>query len=420
VSGYIRLLRTHPDFARLWLAQVISLFGDWFNTIVLLALVARYSDEQTKGLAVSGFLLARLVPPLLVSPFAGVLVDRFDRKRLLIFSDVLRAGVVLLLLVANAPDRLWLIYVLTIVQFTLSAIFEPGRSAITPSLIPHDELVAANTLSSVTWSVMLAVGAMVGGVVADLFGTSTALVIDALSFALSAVLITQIRIPQQGPTVHSVKPVQDRTFMDGLRYVARHPETAVTLLVKLGQSLGNVDALVTIYATEVFVLGKDGTTSLSILFASFGIGAVLGPLMLNRFNDGSVRTLRRLIAVGFVWIVLAWLLMSGAASLWVVALALVIRAMGGSVNWTYSSVIIQKSTANEYLGRMFSLDMAGFQFASIISILVTGILVDTIGTPNIQQIVLLMAVVSMIPLLLWLLTLVWLEKRSAVPVSIGD
>src|SRR5689334_3090348 len=97
------------------------------------ALVSNYSGGS--GLAVSAFLLSRFIPPMVIGPFAGVLADRFDRKRLLIFSDVSRAVVVLLLLFATSPDRLWLIYVLTIVQFALSSVFDPGRNAIMPSLL---------------------------------------------------------------------------------------------------------------------------------------------------------------------------------------------------------------------------------------------------------------------------------------------
>ena len=156
------------------------------------------------------------------------------------------------------------------------------------------------------------------------------------------------------------------------------------------------------------------------MFAAFGVGAVIGPLMLNRFNDGSVRTMRRLIAFGFAWIVVAWAVLGSASTITVVVLALIMRAMGGSANWTYSSVIIQKSTPDEYLGRMFALDMAGYQFASIISIVATGLLVEQMGAENVRQIVLFMAVVGMIPLSLWIWATLWVEKRSAVPATAGD
>lgn len=408
MSEYIRLLRNNRDFARLWLAQVVSLLGDWFNTIVLSALVSNYSGGS--GLAVSAFLLARFIPPLIIGPFAGVLADRFDRKRLLIFSDVSRAIVVLMLLFATTPDRLWLIYVLTIIQFALSSVFDPGRNAIMPSLLQQEDLVLANTLSSVTWSAMLAVGAIVGGVVAALFGATVALVIDAASFAISALLISQIK---SRPVKHKTgESRSEQGLVDGLRYAWQHPATAVVLLVKLGQSLGNVDALMIIYATELFVIGEGGTTSLSIMYAAFGIGAVIGPIILNRFNNGSVRGMRRLIIVGFISMTLGWLVFSGASSLAIVAVALLLRAMGGSSTWTYSSIILQKSVPDHFLGRIFSLDMVGFQFASVISTLTTGLLVDTFGTDNVRQIVLGMGIVSLLPLILWTLVVPRLEKHE--------
>jgi MFS family permease len=420
VSEYIRVLRNNPDFARLWIAQVISLLGDWFNTIVLSALVSQYTNGS--GLAVSGFLLARFIPPLVISPFAGVLVDRFDRKRLLIISDMSRAIVVLLLLLANSPEYLWLIYVLTVIQFCFSAVFDPGRNAIMPSLLPQTDLVIANTLSSVTWSFMLAVGAIIGGVVAALFGTATALLIDACSFAISALFISQIRQrPEYSVNVNFTSNdlkvanpnISQNSFMDGLRYVAAHPTSAAILLVKFGQSIGNVDGLLIIYATKLFVIGEGGTTSLSLMYAAFGFGAVIGPILLNRFNDGSVKIMRRLIIIGYVLITLGWVALGGANSLLLVCLALVLRAMGGSSTWTYSSVIIQKNTPDNFLGRLFSLDQLGFQFATVITILITGWLLEELGVLGVRPIVFGTAVVSLVPLLLWIAAIPWMEKQDA-------
>jgi MFS family permease len=420
VSAYLSLLRTRPDFARLWLAQVISLLGDWFGVIVLSAVVAEYSGGS--GLAVSGFLLARFIPPLIVGPFAGVMVDRFNRKHLLIFSDISRAVAVALMVLANSPDRLWLIYLLTVVQFSLSAIFDPARSAILPSVLPRDQLVIGNTLSSVTWSVMLAVGAIIGGVVAAYLGTAAALLIDAATFVISAVLIAQMTLhPEYVQDMEREARREKQGFVDGLRYLANRPAILAALLVKTAQSLGNVDALMVVYASELFIMGNDRTTPLSIMYAAFGIGAVVGPLLLNRSNDGSVRRMRRLIIVGFAWITLGWFVMGGAGILPLVSLALVVRAMGGSVNWTYSSVIIQKSVADNFLGRMFSLDMAGFQLASAISITATGALVDAVGAENVRQVSYLLGAISLIPLALWVLALPRLERAEAqVAPAAGD
>ncbi len=416
MNAYWRLLRNNPDFTRLWLAQVVSLLGDWFNTIVLAVLVEEYSGGS--GLAVSLFLLARFVPPMLVGPWAGVLVDRLDRKRLLILSDLLRALVVLLLLLADGPQMLWLVYVLTALQFTLSAVFEPGRNALLPTLLPKEGLVLANTLGSVTWSTMLAAGAIAGGIVATQLGTSAALVIDSLTFVVSALLIMSIRTNTSVAAgarkiVEAVEAEESRGLREGLRYLRRSPATLAVLLVKAGVSLGSVDTVMIIYASQLFTIGKDSSTPLSIMYAAYGAGAVAGPLLLNRFNDGQVHVMRRLIRFGFLFMSFGWLLMSGAGTLPLVALALTLRAMGTSVCWTYSSVIIQKSVPDRYLGRMFSLDMTSFQFVGAFSILLTGLLIDFFGVALVRQVVLLMAIISLMPLILWTLLVPRLEAHVA-------
>lgn len=443
---YAQLLRENPNFTRLWLAQVVSLLGDWFNTIALSTLVARYSGGS--GLAVSLFLMARFLPPLIVGPFAGVLVDRFDRKQILIYSNILRTGIVLLLLLATSPDRLWLIYVLTILQFMLSALFEPGQSALIPSLIKRRDLVVANTLTSITWSVMLALGAIIGGIVGALFGTAVALVIDAMTFAVAAALIASIQVPER-----VTQPKRDDqseetgSFLEGLRYLRNNPAIAAVSLVKGGGSLGNTDTLMTIYATEIFILGVDGQLSLGMLYSAFGFGAILGPLLLNRVNDGSVMRMTYLIAIGFGFQVVGYILLGGSTTLLLVSAALLIRAMGGSANWTYSSVILQERVPDNYLGRVFALDLAFFQLATVVSIITHGSLIDLIrqqigtrnplldaldmpyfgfiqmlGTPDLQLLTLGTAAVTVLPLLLWLAAIPRLKRRhAAMPAPVmGD
>ena len=155
VHSYLSLLRARPEFRRLWLASVVSFAGDWFNTIASVILVTRYTES---GLAVGALFLARTLPQFLLGPVAGVVADRFDRKRVMVISDLLRAGIVLSFLFVDRPERLWLLYVLTVAQFTVSAFFQPASAAILPSLVQRDELVTGNVISSITWSAMLALG----------------------------------------------------------------------------------------------------------------------------------------------------------------------------------------------------------------------------------------------------------------------
>ena len=417
---YAKLISSNRDFARLWAAQLVSLLGDWFNTIVVSALIVVYTEGTGyQGIAVSGFLIARMIPPLLLRPVSGVLADRFDRKRLLILSDLLRALAVLgLLFTTSGPQYLPLIYVFTVIQFLISSIFEPARNAIMPSVLYRHELVIGNTLSSITWSAMLAIGAIFGGIVAELFGIRAALLIDALTFVLSAAIVMTLKVPEAprseiGQVIREKTALAERTFADGLRFLRKQPDTAAAIFVKAAISLTSTDTLLIIYGTQVFVLGDEGITSMAILWAAFGFGAVLGPIITNRFSDNSVRMLRRLIVVGFAMVALGWLLWGMAPSLEFLALAVVVRSMGGSVNWTYSSVILQKIVPDEYLGRMFSLDFAGFELVQSVSIVVIGLLVDAVGAGGIATIVYASALIAMAPTLLWVWIIRQLESSEA-------
>jgi len=430
MNRYARLLRENPEFAKLWIAQVISLTGDWFNTVVLLGLVADYSGGS--GVAISIFLVLRVLPPMLVGPFAGVLLDRFNRRNLLIWSNVLRALVVPLFLLADSPDLLWLIYIVTVVQFVLSSIFEPGQAAIIPALVKPTDIVEANTVMSVTWSVMLALGAILGGVFAFFFGSTAALLADAVTFAVAAGILMTVRYdPALGRKLAKavgVDPTEedDTSFVEGVRYLLRTPQVAAGIFVKFGQSIGNIDTMLTIFATQLFVIGNRGELSLALLWSAFGVGAIVGPLLTNRFKDGTVRRLRRLVTVGFLLLLVSWPVMGGATTLFLVAVGLFIRAMGGSINWTYSNVIIQKSAPDSYLGRMFSIDMVGFQLSTSVSYFVHGWLIDTLGAEQVLVIAWGTGVVALIPLLVWVWAVNRLEKmededNAVVPLpSAGD
>src|SRR3569832_2403934 len=184
--GYIDLLRRNRSFRQLWLGQVVSQMGDWFDTIALYTIILKLTGS---GRDVGLLLVARFVPSFLFGPISGVVADRFSRQRIMIVSDVLRAIVVLGFLFVRRADQLWIIYVLTVFQLGLSTFFEPAKTAAIPSIVEDRELVAANAISSVTWSAMLTIGAALGGFITGLFGTNVAFVLYSVTYLLFAALI---------------------------------------------------------------------------------------------------------------------------------------------------------------------------------------------------------------------------------------
>ena len=413
MNTYLSLIRQRPQYRFLWFAQVVSLLGDWFNTIATVIIVTRYTDSVQ---AVSLLFLARGLPPFLFGPLAGVVADRFNRKTILIISDMLRVIIVLNLLFVTSADRVWLVYVLTTLQFTVSAFFEPARAAILPSLVESDELLTANTLSSATWSVVLSFGAAIGAVTANVFGIQIALIIDAMTFVVSAFFIIQISFVDH-PTEKGIAEVSGWTdLIDGFKYVSERPRIAAYTLVKGLAQVGSVDIMFALYAERVFVVGKDGAITLGLFYTCFGIGAVLGPVIGNMLGDGSDRFLRRGIWVGFLLMPLGWLGFSGAPFLAFAAFAVLLRGMGGSINWTYSSVFLQQKIPDKFLGRVFALDFSLFTLGYAVSVWATGFLVDTLDLDP-RQLSMWLAIGSILPVLFWTVVMRWQQEPPQLLVT---
>ena len=220
--GYIELIRKNPNFRNLWTGQVISLLGDWFDLIASASLVSYFTRS---GLAVGGLFVIRMLAPFLMSPLAGVLADRYNRKRILIIADIARGIVVLGFLLVRTPGQVWLLYTITAIQLGLSGFFFPARNAIIPDIVSRAELGVANAISTTTWSVMLSLGAAIGGIVAGEWGNYPAFVVDSISFFCSAYFISRIHyvhVPYQPSEAdrnrHPITAAYHQ-YVDGLRYL---------------------------------------------------------------------------------------------------------------------------------------------------------------------------------------------------------
>ncbi|MFP4323857.1 MAG: MFS transporter [Anaerolineales bacterium] len=403
MQNYLTLIREEAQFRKLWLAQVISLTGDWFNTIALVILVNRYADPETGSLAISALFLARTLPVFLASPVAGLVADHIDRRLVLAGSNLARVGVVLGFLLVDSPGDIGLLYILTITQFTLSAFFEPAYAAILPSLVPRERLLTANTLGSVTWSVMLTLGAVAGGVVAGVAGVAAALVIDAMTFAAAGTLILTIRPaytppPDETPEATGIGAWQ--RISEGWRYARTHPPVFLYATVKAISQVGSIDVMIAVYAERIFRQGTDGALTLGILFSAHGLGALIGPILGDILSDGSQAALRAWITGGFVLLAVGWFVFGIGPTLTVVALGMVLRGMGSSIGWTYSSVLLQLNVPDRVLGRVFGLDFALFTLALSGATLGAGLLLDVAGL-SARETVLVISALSIGPLLLW-------------------
>ncbi|MCB9098789.1 MAG: MFS transporter [Anaerolineales bacterium] len=411
VDKYIDLVSTNRDFRYLWFSQIISLLGDWFNLIASATLVAGLSGS---GLAFSGLFLARLLPPFILGPAAGVLADRFDRRQILIVSDLLRCVVVLGFLFIRSKEDIWLIYVLTTLQISIGAFFEPTRSAVLPGLVSRKDLITANALAGATWSSMLALGAAAGGAVTTLFGTTSAFMIDAASYLISAYLITRIVFPPKEELTESRGATNKgwQTFVDGLQYLWQRPAILVVTLLKASSAItyGSID-IVQVSFANVFPLWDSKAATLGLIYFVIGLGTGFGPILAQRFTKEQLWPMYRAILVAYGLMVTGYLLLGWGPLLTIILMGTFIRTIGTGINWVYSSSLLQMSVPNNFLGRIFAFDLAMTTLAASTSTLWAGWAKDTLAfSPH--QIALVMAGVSLMMGLSWLIYLSSYAKRS--------
>ena len=350
-------LLTHPRFSRLLAAQTISSLGDWVGFVAVTALVTRLGGARG-AYAVAGVMVARMLPAILFGPVAGALVDRVNRKRVMIVADLSRGA-----LYATMPflGRLWAIYLVSFAIECLSLLWTPARDASLPNIVPRRQLGNANSLGLISAYGTLPLGGLVFAFLAggsDLVPwlsdnpESLALWLDGGTFLLSALLVSAIAFPSPPPTRLQRFDLSrvGRDILDGVRFLRESSlASAMTLgIVVAFSAVGAVLALGPVFATRTLGAGSSGW---GILVTSFGIGMGIGMATSNKLTDFLEREL-----------VFVWSLIAAAGTLFVLAtmpsieLATVTTVVLGTFcggAWVSGYVLLQENVTDEFRGRTF-------------------------------------------------------------------
>ncbi len=411
--SYAELLRNNRNYRFLWLGQIASLLGDWFNLVASAALIGLLTQS---GLAVGSLFVVRMLAPFLVSPIAGVVADRYNRKHILIAVDLVRAAVVLAFLLVRDPGDVWLLYTLTAAQMAISGFFYPARTSILPELAREGDLGAMNALSSATWSVMLALGAALGGLFSGTFGMYPAFVLDTLTFLISAVLLLQIRMPAAPATLASDTTVAAavRQYFDGLRYLREHPDVLFIAVQKAINSLwltSGFQVLVVAISQRVFVVGEGGGIGMGLIFGVAGVGSGLGPILARKLTGDDGPTLKKAISVAYLISALGLAVTAPLVSLPLVLLGTLVRAIGGGIIWVFSTQLLLQNVPRRVHGRVFATEFMFFYLGGAFASSTYGVALDTNLT--ISAIIWTMTGLTAIPMALWTLSMMRGTRKLA-------
>jgi MFS family permease len=401
------------NYALLWSGGLISDLGDWTLLIALPVFVFQLTGS---ALTTSTVFVVELVPALIVGQLAGVMVDRWDRRRILIATGVIQAALLLPLLAVSTTDRLWIVYLVAALQSCLARLASPAKAALIPSLVPREQLTAANSLNAVSDNLARLVGSPLGGLAIQLLGLVGVVVVDAVTFLVSALLTAQIRVgrapaaataPATGiephpepepilieePVTETPMPGQALAppgspvraslvsdWLDGLRTIRRTPP--LPALLSIG-ALSQLSQGIFVVLFVVFVLRElNGTGGdVGLIRGMQAIGGVIGGIVVGTLSRRLGPT--GLISWGFVvfgLIALAtWNAPHITTAIWLYVGLFIAAGIPGVATSTGLITIVQTVTPPTHLGRVFAAFETGAGALQAVGVLAAGALADQLG-----------------------------------------
>jgi len=373
VRLYLDLLRREKDFRRAYFAQLIALGGDWFAIIPLLVLLPALTGTGLWGALV---LAADTLVFALVGPYAGTVVDRLDRRRVIVISNVVAGVAALLLVLVRSEATAWIALVAIGIVAGAKAFAQPAGAAALPNLVDEPDLPAAAVLSGASWGTMLAVGAALGGVLSATLGYTFCFVLDAVLLLGAAALTASTSRPFSDPTAppRERRPVR-ADVGEALSYARREHRVLALVTCKSGPAFGNgALSLFPLYGAAAFGLGPLG---IGLMYSARGVGALVGPLVLRRRATDATR-LYGLLAGSMAVFGMGYLALALTPWFWLVLVLLAVAHAGGGANWILSTYGLQTVVPDTLRGRVFSADYTLATLIIAVSQVAFGLLSDIV------------------------------------------
>ena len=357
MAGFLDLLRGNRYYRNMWTGQVVSEVGDHFNNIAVFSLALATTGS---GLVVTGVMLSRAIPAVLAGPLAGVLLDRLDRKRVMIASDLIRAVVALGFIGTLYYRSSWLLFVLSGLLMFASPFFTSGRASILPTIASREELHTANTLTQTTQWSTLVLGAFLGATAVTHFGYQWAFVLNAFSFLYSAWSISRLRVPGGSfraerkalTEAEVVRPWHE--YVEGLRYMRATPLIFGIAMVNVGWATGGGAAqiLFSLFGEVVF---RRGPAGIGVIWGCAGIGLLfggaIGHWLGHRLSfDGYKRT----IIICYILHGGTYVLFSQMQAYWAALLFIALSRAAVAVSSVLNFSELLRHVPNQFRGRVFA------------------------------------------------------------------
>lgn len=382
------------DFALLWFAGLISLMGDWMLIVALPAVVYELTGS---ALATGGILIANRVPAFLVGSVAGVFVDRWDRKRTMIVANLARAPILLLLLLVDSAERVWIAYIVAAALSLASTFFRPAENALLPTLVGESHLIPANALNALNDNLSRLLGPAAGGLLVVWIGLGGVAVVDAASFVIAAAMIALIGAragpappaadAADAPDIRRRWAALGKEWLAGLRLIRDNAVLRVVFGVIAISSIGEgvLSAAFWVFVDQAL---RGGPREGSWLISAQAIGGVLGALVVG--SRGTSRSPIFLLGWGAIGIgffdLLTFNYPAFIPGVWLGIVFMAIVGIPVTAFGTGYTTAIQTEAGDAFRGRVFGALNATSALLIIVGALIAGAAIERIGAVTILTI----------------------------------
>jgi MFS family permease len=424
----------NSNFRWYLLSYLVTVAGEWLTYVASIAAIEEIHSSSDGGISrtsISILIILRLLPSSLFASVGGVLADSYDRRKIMFILDVMGFFVAWLYVWSYNLQSTTALYIATLLQMTVAAVYEPSRTAIVPMLVLEESnLEKAMILVSSSETLMQAVGSSIGGILTGTVGIQSCFMFDSLSYLVSAFFIWKIS-GDYDPTIQRADVINEESdsltdlFLsmtkEGVACLSSQSWGAFVLL-KFSAALiyGSADVLNVSFSEQEGDSSSDinleeSSKRLGILFAFVGVGCIIGPILIEPYSHvNDISSLERACLVSYLLMAIGYFGTAFNNEFLLICIFSAIRAAGSNIVWIYSSLLLQILSRDSMLGRVVAVDYAIATLSEALSALLAGLLQDNAGI-SAANVSLSMALVASATLVIWIIY--FSRVSSTIPTS---
>ena len=397
------------DFALLWFGGLISIMGDWVLGVALPFFVYQVSGST---IATAVMVAADLLPRLLFGSIAGVFVDRWDRKKVMVIASLGQGLVILPLFLVHSAETLWIVYVVSFIQVTLAIFFGPAETALLPLLVPEDKLIQANSLNAMNNNFARLIGPPLGGGILALWGLTGVVLFDSLTFLIAALMIFSIAQSGRAASSSSQEAKRDGTswgkfwkeWAEGIDIVRKDRIVLVLFITVVMLNFGGVmiDPLGAAYIVDVV---KAGAGVYGMLVAVQAVGGIIGGLLAAKV--GERMPVARLYGWAEIVLAVVMAIRYNIPEIPVLFVMTLLIGLPAALGAAALETLFQRNVPNTHLGRISGALHSTVGITSLFGVLgISGVLGEVLG------IVPVLNIAAGITMLTGLIALIFLPEKA--------